>query len=638
MSVDDSSVLAMLRESLAAGFSCVDLQGRFLRVNSGLCRMLGYTEQQLLAMNFAQITHPDDHDVAMQVFQKTADGEYHTSSFEKRYVRRGGDIIWVLVSPTLVCDDRGRPSWYATVTLDITERKRAEVELQRSEERYRTYVDAAPDGVFVIDGEGRYVDVNAAACRLVGFSREELLSMSIQDLVALDQREDAAARLRTLAATGWLRRETSLRRKDGSSVPVALDSVKLSDGRMMGFCKDITDRIQAEQERRTIEEKFRQTQKLESLGVLAGGIAHDFNNLLVGMLGNAELLLINSTSSSPAHIPLQDIAHAAERAAELCQQMLAYSGQTSVSKVDLDLSRAVQEMGGLLGRVLSNRASITYDLDPNLPPIRADAAQVRQVIMNLITNAAEANQNGAVRIEVATGMEHCDRTTLAASYLVNDLPEGRYTYLQVEDDGAGMDPETMRQMFDPFFTTKTSGRGLGLSALLGIVRAHGGAVRVDSVVGRGTTFRVIFPQTANREPRTEPSPPTHVPDALWSASGTVLLVDDKPLLRSTMRSLLEALGFDVITAASGAEALAVAEARSGDLRCVLLDYSMPGMMGNEVLARLRKFDAEVPVLILSGFGDKGIEAAFAGLSVTSFVQKPFRITELIDKLRQALGG
>ena len=638
---DDTRVLAMLRESIVAGFSCVDLQGRFLRVNSGLCRMLGYTEQELLTMTFADVTHPDDHGIGVQIMQRTANGEYHRDTIEKRYLRRDGEIIWVLVSPALVRDSEGQPAWFATVTVDITASKRAELALQRSEERYRTYVDAAPDAVFVVSADGRYVDVNAAACRVTGFSRDELLSMALTDVAAFENPEAVKERLRILASTGHLRRQVDLRRKDGSRVPMALDAVKLSDGRMMAFCKDITDRIRAEEERRKVDEQLQQTQRLESLGLLAGGIAHDFNNLLVGVLGNAELLLAASAPSSPDHSQLQNIASAATRAGELCQQMLAFAGQTSVEKTTVDLSRAVREMLELLGSAVANRASVTYDLAADLPPIRADHAQIRQVIMNLITNAAESNADAVVHIEVATGSIHLDRMEKAPADLADELPAGRYLFLRVKDDGQGMDAETARQMFDPFFTTKARGRGLGLSALTGIVRAHGGAVQVDTEPGRGTTVQVLLPEHAvpahpTDAGTTETEGRAGVEVSAWSPSGTILVVDDEPLLLSTLTSILETLGFEVLTAANGAQALTRAEPLAGQLRCVLLDYSMPDMTGNQVLAKLRAIDPEVPVLVMSGYGDEGIESAFAGLSVRGFVQKPFRMAELSDKIRRAI--
>ena len=628
-------VLDALFENGPAGFSIVDLEGRFVRVNPALCRLLRYSEKELLTMAFSDVTHPDDQGLGTAVLTRARGGDYHTSSFEKRYLRSDGELLWVLVNPTLLLDEEGRPAGYATLTLDVTERKQAEQALRQSEERHRTYVRAAPDGVFVIDGEGRYVDVNEAACTMTGHTREELLSMSIREMVEPARRGQAPARIAELAAAGRIHLETVLRRKDGTLVPVTLDAVKLSGDRMMAFCKDRTESVRAELERRTMEEQLERTQRLESLGVLAGGIAHDFNNLLVGVLGNADVALLDTPSTSPARAPLDDIVRAAQRAADLCQQMLAYAGQTSVAMADLDINLAAADMAGLLGSALSKRASLSYHLAADLPPILADAAQVRQVIMNLITNAAESNREGAVQIEITTGALHFDRATLAGSYLKEELAPGRYVYLEVKDDGEGMDPETQRRMFDPFFTTKTTGRGLGLAALLGIVRAHEGAIDVDSRPGRGTTVRVVFPARAPGARRADVDG-SGSPES-WRGWGTLLVVDDEPMVRTVTCKMLEAFGFEVIAAATGAQALVECKARVGELRCVLLDYSMPEMAGDEVLAELRELDAQVPVIVFSGFRDQSVEAPFAGLAVSAFLQKPFRMEELKTKLREALG-
>ena len=464
-------------------------------------------------------------------------------------------------------------------------------------------------------------------------SRAELLSMSTAQLVAPARLPGQADRLRRLADTGRMHQETLLRRKDGALLPVTLDAVTLANGRMMAYCKDATERIRAEAEQRTIREQLQRTQKLEGLGVLAGGIAHDFNNLLVGIIGNAELVGLDTPPFAPASARLQDILRAGERAAELCRQMLAYAGQASVEKTSIDLSHTTGEMAGLLGSAISRGAEISYDLASDLPPIHVDAGQVQQVIMNLITNAAESNRGDAVRIKVATGSLHVDEATPPQTYLADALPPGRYVFLEVEDRGAGMDTETQRRMFDPFFTTKTGGRGLGLAALVGIVRAHNGALQVDSAVDRGTLVRVLFPAVAEQE---QAAGDRGASAATWRGAGTVLLADDESVVRDTARAMLESIGFEVVTARDGAQALAEHAARLGQLRCIVLDYSMPKLTGDRVLAELRRVDADVPVIVMSGFSDQGVEAPFVGLGVSSFVQKPFRLVELRNKLRQAL--
>ena len=378
---------------------------------------------------------------------------------------------------------------------------------------------------------------------------------------------------------------------------------------------------------RQSEEQMRNAQKLESLGVLAGGIAHDFNNLLVGVLGNASLALSELPADAPARQFVKDVETSAQRAAELTRQMLAYSGRGKLVVEPLNLSEVVQEMTQLLGRVISKRARLSLHLRDDVPRIVADGTQLRQVVMNLITNASDALGGEPGLVSVRTGTVHADARMLAGTYLNEELPAGEYVYLEVTDSGVGMDAATRARIFEPFFTTKFTGRGLGLAAVLGIVRGHKGAIDVTSDPGCGTTFRVLFPLSPAIVEA--PSPQAPAP-AEWKGSGQALVVDDEEAVRSVARHVLERSGFSVIEAATGEEALSICSASHQTLRFVVLDLTMPGMSGETTLSELRRQWPSLPIVVSSGLvPDDG-----SGLDGMPFLAKPYRPSELVEIVRR----
>ena len=399
--------------------------------------------------------------------------------------------------------------------------------------------------------------------------------------------------------------------------------------------KEIIERELAEEERRKVQVKLLHAQKLESLGVLSGGVAHDFNNLLVGILGNAGLAMQAMPEDSPAREIVRDIETAATRAAELTHQLLAYAGKGPFNMQSVDLSRLVEEMGNLLGSAVSKNARLVYKLEPSLPSIEADGTQVRQVVMNLISNASEAIGNAAGTITVTTGLLDADRAELGDTQLGAQLPEGRYVFLEVSDDGHGMHPATQARIFDPFFTTKFTGRGLGLAAVLGIVRAHRGAIRVTSAPGKGTTMRVLLPGADAAAAAPLAAPARVEPAASATRVGRVLIVDDEETVRTVARRVLESRGFPVRLADGGVSAIQMLREDPAAVDIVLLDMTMPDMSGAVTLEELRRIRPDLPVLLSSGYTQT--DALPATMPVASgFIQKPYRPAELVDAIRKAL--
>ena len=408
--------------------------------------------------------------------------------------------------------------------------------------------------------------------------------------------------------------------------------------RALGVLMDVTERKAAAEARRDSERTMAQAQKLESLGVLAGGIAHDFNNLLVGMLGNAELALADLPPDSPVRELVMGIEHAATRAAELTRQMLAYAGKGRFVVEPLSLNRIIMDVADLLGAAISKKASLHFDFSDELPLVEADPTQLRQVAMNLIMNASDALGQGTGSITVTTRSEKAERKLLRTLLLGADLPEGPYVRLEVCDTGAGMDAATQARVFEPFFSTKFTGRGLGLAAVLGIMRAHRGAIGVDSVRGSGTTFTLLFPASAKSREAEHLPPRTGVrAEPAVQATGTVLVVDDDETVREVAHQILNRAGLTVLRAVDGRAALAQFDVQGNDVDLVLLDVTMPVMGGAETLAALRARGWPGPVVLMSGYSLQEASEQFGHLGAAGFVQKPFRRADLVATVLDRLG-
>ena len=403
--------------------------------------------------------------------------------------------------------------------------------------------------------------------------------------------------------------------------------------RMAGSARDITARRQAEEERRRVETKLQETQKLESLGVLAGGLAHDFNNLLTGVLGNASLARMELSASSPLLPCIEQIEAAAMRAADLCKQMLAYAGKGRFVIQDVDLNALVKETTHLLQASIGKGVVLKFDFADRLPAVRADATQLRQIVMNLVINSSEAIAGRSGVVTIVTGLVQADRDYLDSALAVSDLPEGDYVFLEVTDTGSGMEPEIGARIFDPFFSTKFTGRGLGLAAVLGIVRSHGGTLKVDSEPGRGTTFRILLP--AAGDPATLPAAPPAARDP-WHGAGRVLVVDDEESVLVAIRRMLESIGFTVLTAGDGRKAVELFRTDQAAIRAVLLDFTMPHLDGKGTFRELRQIRPDVRVLLMSGFDEQEAVNSFVGKGLAGFLQKPFRVEDLRARMKEIL--
>ncbi len=535
--------------------------------------------------------------------------------------------------------DAGSQAALEALEQERAERQRAEAALAEAHS-YRQIFDLATDMIVVQDIEtGAVIDINEETSRATGYTREELIEMGVAGwsptgpeyspvraaahMSAAVRGEPQLFEWAFVDRTGVLHpTEVHLRRVDLDGTP-----------RLLAVVRDITDRKRREQERRDIERRLTEARKLESLGVLAGGIAHDFNNLLMGVLGNATLALGQLDREAPGRTELREIERTARQMADLAQQMLAYSGRGRFVVEHVDIEDTVRRALPLLESMLPRDARLETEVTSGECRMRGDAGQIRQVLLNLVKNAAEALREGGGTVRVSTSALDPGEAADVESMAEWTPPSGRCCCLEVSDDGQGLPRQVRRRIFEPFYSTRPGGRGLGLSAVLGIVRGHDGTITIDSEPGRGTRVRVFFPLEEARLRADLISGPQPLP---FQGEGTVLVVDDEPVVRNTVSRFAERMGLRALAADGGPEAIRIFTERADSIDLVLLDMSMPGMDGRETLVELRAIRPDVPVLLSSGYSEEEALSVFEEVQLAGFLQKPYSIDQLASTLRRTL--
>jgi PAS domain S-box-containing protein len=556
---------------------------------------------------------------------------------EQREVRAAAlsfGIIWAIGLIGIGLSSRG-------LKTQIRRRLTADEKLTESEERFRTISEVSTVAIYLTDPDRKCHYANPLWLAHAGMTLEAAQGDGWTTALHPDDRERVFSSWdRMVQSRGQWGTDCRFMTPEGNVTWVhgTANTIEDSAGNITGYVGinvDITERKRAEEQRSSLEAQFQHAQKLESLGVLAGGIAHDFNNLLTSILGNAELALSDTAHEAPVRSELEDIRSSAMLAADLTRQMLAYSGKGRFVVKDIDLNEVIEEMGHLLDVSISKSIVIQYDLMKSLPAVNGDATQVQQVVMNLITNASEAigDKNGVVSLSTKT--MQCDAAYLTQTYQVDDLPAGLYVCLEVADTGVGMDAETLLRVFEPFFTTKFSGRGLGMAAVLGIVRGHRGAIKVNSEPGHGTTFKILLPASG---PAVVQESRASLKTADWQGKGSVLLVDDDASVRTVGKKILEKLGFSVVTAFDGLDALEIFRERGTEFSFVLLDLTMPRMGGEDCFRELRRIAPNARVILTSGYAADEVTQRFAGKGLTDFISKPFEIEKMKEVILRTLEG
>jgi PAS domain S-box-containing protein len=529
----------------------------------------------------------------------------------------------------------------------IEQKDQAEISLKKSEDQYQLLAENVYDVVWMLDMDMNTTYVSPSMLAQRGISADEALGQKLEESVvpeylplllealgeqlALEELDDAdPGRSVTL--------EYEVFKQDGS--PTWVESVMTflrdADGHpthIVGSTRDISSRKEAEKEKNLMQLQIQQAQKLESLGVMAGGIAHDFNNLLLGVIGNADIALLNIDPDDKNHPYLKDIMASAQRAADLCSQLLAYSGKGRFVVQPIDLSELVYEMTHLLDVSIDKKVEVKYEIDDALPAIEADVTQMQQIIMNLVLNASDAIGGEAGVITIAIQKQHFAKNEINLLLNMKDMDAGDYLVFECRDSGGGMDTFTKERIFDPFYSTKGLGHGLGLAAVVGIVQGHGGGMTVDSKVGKGTTIKIVLPVSERKAVSIKLDSGSKVES---SGSGTILVVDDEPMILTFAKQAMEKLGYRVLVAENGKIAVDICKDHMDDIDLVLLDMTMPVMDGKETYEELSKLNPEIKVIVSSGFNEEETISQFAGKETVRFIQKPYRVAALQDVVNQSL--
>jgi len=634
-----------LVENLPIGVYRTTPDGRIVHANPALVEMLGYASfEELATRNLEQEGIATG--APRSAFRERIERDGAIVGKESAWRRRDGTTIFIRENAKAIRDEEGRVVCYEGTVEDITERKRAEEALRQSESFLSDVFASIQDGISVLDTRLNIVRVNVTMEEWYARSMPLPGKKCYEAYHGRSRPCEGCPTIETLR-TGESASGTVTRAGPDGEVEAWMNlySFPLFDkatGMLSGvieYVRDITQRTLMEKERQRLEEQMKQTQKLESLGVMAGGIAHEFNNLLMGVLGNADLALEDLTEASPARQCVREIRKTGRRAAELTKQMLAYSGRGRLAIEAINLGALIEEMDSLLRASISKKATLEYDFSADPPTVEGDASQLRQLIMNLVTNASEAIEERASEgdsggvIHIRAGVMRASREYLADSYVDDGLPAGPYVFLEVRDTGCGMDKDTQARIFDPFFTTKFVGRGLGLAAALGIVRGHRGAMRVESEPGHGSLFQALIP-CAGAALGGEPVSPSAAPARRRETR--ILVVDDEESVREVARKILERAGYGVVTACDGEEALQIFRARGEEIAAVLLDLTMPRMDGEETFRHMREIRGDVPVILSSGYTREEAHRRFGDNGLAGFLQKPYRSHILSNKVRRVL--
>ena len=556
----------------------------------------------------------------------------------EQQLQAGGARYWVDTTKVPLCNDKGEVYGILGVYENITERKAVEESRDKALALIESLLASSPTGILVYDSAtGACVMANQAVADMVGATIADLRAQNFRTIKSWQEAGMDRIAEQVLGDAQTRSLDASFRSSFGKSVEADcfFSRFEVEDHpHLMFIAVDVSEKKRLERENRLIEAQMLHVQKLESLGVLAGGIAHDFNNILMVVLGNADLALMRLSAESPARENLLQIENAASRAADLARQMLAYSGKGRFVIENLDLSRVVQEMAQMMEVSISKKVMLRYEFAPNLPAITGDATQLRQVILNLVINASEAIGDASGVIAISTSYMECDRAYLSESWIDDRLPEGPYLVLEVADTGCGIDRDIIPKIFDPFFTTKFTGRGLGMAAVLGIVRGHKGAIKIYSEKGKGSTFRLLFPCLSVAADQQD----QFAAEGLWHGSGTVLLADDEPTIRGLGQEMLEVLGFSVLTACDGRDAIEVYTRNRDEIVCVLLDLTMPELDGEQTFRALRVLKPDLKVIMSSGYNEQEVTQKFVGKGLSGFIQKPYKMVEMSRKLQEILAG
>lgn len=611
-------------------FGAADMEGRVTDANQPFIDLIGYNMEELLELSIFDLTPSKWHGFEKRIIDEQVLVRGYSDVFEKEYRRKDGSIVPVELRVVLARDPNGHPIGMWAIVRDISVRLAREGALRW----FQLTVESSPDAVFWLNEEGRFPYVSEQACRSLGYSREELMQLNIWDIDVEFTQEMWGPHWKKVKERGGARLERLHRRKDGTVFPVEISSKNIAFENQvyhMAYVRDISDRVNANKERETLEAQLIQSQKMESIGRLAGGVAHDFNNMLSVILGYSELIKTKLAPDDPIMRDFEQIQRAAKRAQDITQQLLAFSRKQVFEPKILNINELIHCFENNLSRLIGEDIELKFFPSRDIENIEFDPTQIEQILMNLAINARDAMPAGGnltfetanVSLDEAYCREH-----------VGFIP-GNFVQISVSDNGNGMDTETISHIFEPFFTTKEIGKGtgLGLATVYGIVKQGGGFINVYSEPGRGTTFKIYIPvSTGDIESLNIDEDQGPV-----LGSEAVFLVEDDEMVRKMVEVSLRKLGYTVLSAAGPEEALAIFPKEKNTVDLLITDVVMPKMNGKVLYKRLKSVRPDLKVLYMSGYTANVIVDHGVLNKGVQFISKPFSIIELSNKVRNALG-
>jgi len=616
----EKSLKSIYKAAENVAFVVTDCSGKdtkILDLSPGAEKIFGYSRKEAIGQKVS-IFHPPEFVKGFSKIQTEYLENKKKYSDEVVMVRKSGERFSALYTVFPKFNDRGILIGTIGVAIDITERK-------REEERYKTTIESSIDGFWMVDTKGCFREVNEAYCNMIGYSRDELLNMSIMDIELVEQPEETKKRIEKIIKTGSDKFESRHRHKKGNIIEVEVSATYSQDSKGMSFVflRDITERKQ-------FESHLQQAQKMESIGTLAGGIAHDFNNILFPIVGHTEMLLEDVPEDSPFREGLNQIYTGALRASELVKQILTFSRQGTDELKLMKIQHIIKEASKLIRSTIPTTIEIKQNINPNCGTIKADPTQIHQIVMNLCTNAYHAMEEtgGELKIDLK-------EVELNVSDLFNpNMKPGVYACLTIADTGLGIDKNLIKNIFDPFFTTKAKGKGtgMGLSVVHGIVIGMNGAIQVYSESGKGTEFHVYLPVEKSFAEGYVPSSKSEI----QGGTEQILLVDDEKAILTMEKQMLERLGYQVTSRTSSIEALEVFRDSPDKFDLVITDMAMPNMPGDKLAVELTKIRPDIPVLLCTGFSETMSEEKAASIGIKGFLLKPIIMKDLSHKIREVL--
>ncbi|MGD8990229.1 MAG: PAS domain S-box protein [Desulfobacterales bacterium] len=622
-------------EAAPLGIVIADPQGYIIEANRAFFQMLGYRHRQVKRMTFVDITHPDDREETIKLSNAVRKGRVSSYQTEKRYLKNDGRILWAIVRASAVKDRDGNIQYWLGIMEDISERKSAQEALMESERRHRNILGSIEEGYFEVDLKGNFTFFNNRVCQIIGYEHDALLGMNNRTYTSPETARKMYQIFNQVFRTGEPAKVTKYEiiRKDGTKkiLEVSASLMRSADEQPAGFrgiMRDVSSRIQAEKEKKRLESQVQHAQKMEAIGTLAGGIAHDFNNLLMGFQGNISLMKMDLTDEHPHQEFLNNMERYVKRGSDLTRQILGFArgGKYQVKATNLNV--LINKNAEMFSRA-RKEITIHKKFQEDLYTVDVDRGQIEQVLLNLFVNAWQAMPGGG-NLYVETENIDLQANDYDKPYAIDS---GKYVRITVSDSGIGMDKKTQERIFEPFFTTKAFGQGtgLGLASAYGIIKNHNGIINVYSERGHGTTFKIYLPasdkQVIAEKLKLEEA---------RGGSETILLVDDEEMVADIGKDLLERLGYTVLIAGGGAEAIKLFQRHRDQIELVILDMIMPDMGGGETFSRMRAIKPDAKILLSSGYSLDSRASAIMKQGCNGFIQKPFNLKKISHKIREIL--